>query len=354
MTVKSLVVILILSFAVTASAQPAQTPPMTDKVALSDNYPSRPVVFANGVIGWPGLVYSRPSGYRELVLDLYLPPKNLVRPSQGFPLVIYIHGGAWLAGNRRHNKPFADFPAVLASLAARGYAVASLEYRLSSEAKFPAQTQDVKTAIRWLRSHASDYDIDPARAVAWGVSAGGYLAGLAAASCGAAELKAPSSPATNHSKANVSDCVQGAVSWYGVFDFATIAAQAREGHSRISRDTPDAPEWRLLGCFAQDCRKGQIAAASVTTYVTRRSSPMLLIVGDSDRLVPHQQTLEMAETLKSAGVPHELIVLHGIDHSLMGKTLAETRQANLKALDATFRFIDKLFAAPARQAEQPR
>jgi dipeptidyl aminopeptidase/acylaminoacyl peptidase len=97
----------------------------------------------------------------------------------------------------------------------------------------------------------------------------------------------------------------------------------------------------LLGCFAQACKTGQIAAASTVTYVSRKSPPMLLIVGDNDGLVPHQQTLEMAAKLKAAGVPHELIVMHGIDHSLLGKTLDRTRQANLRALDATFHFIDE-------------
>ncbi|MBS0275041.1 MAG: alpha/beta hydrolase [Proteobacteria bacterium] len=343
MTVRNWIAAFMLFLPLSAHAQGAQRPEVTDKVAQDGRYPSR--AFANGVTEWPDLIYSRLSGYRALTLDLYLPPAKLASPSAGVPLVVYIHGGAWLAGNRRHNTPFTDFPAVLASLAARGYAVASLEYRLSGEAKFPAQIQDVKAAIRWLRAHAAEYNIDPARTMTWGASAGGYLAALAAASCGAMNLEPPPSIAAGPSSANVSDCVQGAVSWYGVFDFSTIAAQAREGHSRISRDRADAPEWRLLGCFAPDCKNGQIAAASVVTYVTRKSPPMLLIVGDNDSIVPHQQTLEMAGRLTAAGVLRELIVMHGIDHSLIGKTLEETRRANLKALDATFRFIDETIGA---------
>jgi dipeptidyl aminopeptidase/acylaminoacyl peptidase len=126
-----------------------------------------------------------------------------------------------------------------------------------------------------------------------------------------------------------------------VFDFATIAAQAREGKGPISRDVADAPEWRMLGCFAKECKQGQIAAASPVTYVDPKNPPLLLIVGAEDKIVPYHQTLEMAEKLKAAGVPHELMVIPGVDHGFIGKTLQQTREANLKALDATFRFFDK-------------
>ncbi|HWD66768.1 MAG TPA: alpha/beta hydrolase [Caulobacteraceae bacterium] len=292
----------------------------------------------------PGLVYSHPEGYRELTVDLYLPPQKSARPATGYPLVVYIHGGAWLAGNRRLNRPFVDFPGVLALLAARGYAVASVEYRLSGEARFPAQIQDVKGAISWLRSRSTNYGIDPARVMTWGVSAGGYLAGLAAVSCGVTAFEPPATPASEVTAPapKTSECLKGAVSWYGLFDFATMAAQARNG-SAISRDDAGAPEWRLLGCFATGCTAGQIAAASPVTYVDRHTPPMLLIAGDQDKLIPFQQTLDMADRLKAAGVSHRLVVVRGADHSLIGQTLDQTREANLSALDQTFRFMDEIF-----------
>jgi acetyl esterase/lipase len=87
----------------------------------------------------------------------------------------------------------------------------------------------------------------------------------------------------------------------------------------------------------RQCNPGQIAAASPVTYVEAKDPPMLLIGGT----VPCHQTLEMAERLKAAGVPHELMVIPGVDHVFIGKTPEETREANLKALDATFRFIDR-------------
>src|SRR5205823_4090791 len=118
------------------------------------------------------------------------------------------------------------------SLAARGYVVASVEYRLSSEARFPAAVQDLKAAIRWLRSQASTYGIDRNRGLVWGASAGGQLAALAATSCGVAALEPPvAAPPTAEPRGAAgsrtaatpmpteSDCVQGAVTWYGIFDF---------------------------------------------------------------------------------------------------------------------------------------
>jgi acetyl esterase/lipase len=178
----------LVAFALSFSALAAEFPMPAPRVTATprgqeDSYPVQDVTFPNGVEASLGLVYREPPGFRALTLDLYLPPKTVRRPAQGFPLVIFIHGGAFLVGDSRHNPPFADFPGVLASLSARGYVVASVEYRLSGEAVFPAAIRDVKAAIRWLRAHASEYDIDPARAMSWGASAGGNLAGLAAVSC---------------------------------------------------------------------------------------------------------------------------------------------------------------------------
>jgi len=326
---------LAVSFSALAAEIPSPAPATAGAPSGQENsYPGQDVTFPNGVRGKPGLVYWEPLGYRPLALDLYLPPKTMPRPAEGFPLVVFIHGGAFLVGDPRQNLPFADFPGVLASLSARGYVVASVAYRLSGEAVFPAAIRDVKASIRWLRSHASDYGIDPARVMSWGTSAGGNLAGLAAVTCHVPFLE----PVTKNK--DISDCVQGAVSWYGVFDIATLASQAREENGAW-RSVRDSPEYLMLGCFASECKGGQIAAASAVSYVNPQDPPMLLIVGTEDKTVPYHQTLEMADKLKAAGVPHELLVIPDVAHGFFGKTPEQTRVANLKALDATFRFIDK-------------
>ena len=118
----------------------------------------------------------------------------------------------------------------------------------------------------------------------------------------------------------------------------------------------DTPEWRLLGCFANACPAGRIAAASPVTYVDPQDPPMLLIVGDDDRTVPHRQTLEMADRLKAAGVPHEVIVMPGIGHNFEGKTPVQARDAKQAALAATFQFIERtmLTSSDPRRPELKR
>jgi acetyl esterase/lipase len=345
----------------TVAAAQAQLPDPEPKIAAAASKMGRKaapheVTFANGVRSTMDLPFWAPVGYRPLTLDVYLPPASVPRPKAGFPLVVQIHGGGWMIGDKRISGPFVDWPSVLASLAATGYVVAAVDYRLSSEAQFPVQAQDVKAAIRWLRLNASKYGIDRTRVVTWGESAGAHLAALAAVSCGA-DLLEPKEPTnifnlvSDVTTKNASDCVQGGIAWFGVFDMTTIQAQAREVRA-LSRDERDAPEWRLLGCFATQCRPAQLAAASPITYVDRRDPPMLLIVGDADKTVPMEQTLQMAERLDSAGVKNQVLVLPGVTHEFLGKTPEATRQANLKALAATFQFIDDIIGTTSRAADK--
>lgn len=328
---------------------PAPRAPSVNEVAAElvsvDRYPRREVVFADGVRGLPDQVYASEVGYRPLRLDLYLPPRAVTPPAAGHPLVVYIHGGGWMVGDTRRNGAFLDFPGVLASLAARGYVVASVEYRLASEARFPAQAHDVKAAIRWLRRHAREFGIDPTRALTWGESAGGHLAALLALSCECSALAPPASMGAPLQ--GVSDCVQGAVAWFGVFDFATFAAQARVDPA-MSRQGRSAPEWPVLGCFAEECKPEDVRAASPVSYVDGRDPPLLLLVGADDRIVPKAQTLQLAERLAAHGVAHEVEVLPGVDHNFIGQRPEQTREANLRALAATFRFIDQTFGRAAR------
>ena len=188
--------------------------PVEASPVLEDRFPQPKVAFAHDVESQPDLVYSVPPGFRPLRLDLYR-PRNTGSVTRGLPLVVYVHGGGWQSGHTRHAGAFANWPGVLALLASKGYVVASIEYRLSGEAPFPAAIQDVKTSIRWLRSKSAQFGIDPTSVIIWGGSAGGQLAALAATSCKVESLAPdPQSPL-----AAQSDCVQGLVTWYGIFDF---------------------------------------------------------------------------------------------------------------------------------------
>ena len=134
------------------------------------------------------------TGYRPLRLDLYLPPVTR-RPA---PLVVWIHGGAFMHGDRTALPPLLEQERLFTRLPLAGFAVASVEYRLSSEAHFPAQLEDVQAAIRWLRARHAELDIDPLRVAAWGESAGGYLAAFAgvAGMVGPAAYRRSSSPSS--------------------------------------------------------------------------------------------------------------------------------------------------------------
>lgn len=316
---------------------------------LEDRYPERRTAFADGVVGIADLTYSVLPGFRPLRLDLYEPPGAL----GSHPLVVFIHGGGWMSGHTRHSGAFEDWPAVLASLAAKGYVVASLEYRLSGEAPFPAAIQDIKAAIRWLRARAPQYGIDRQRAVVWGGSAGGQLAALAATSCGAAALRPAAPPPAPGGRAVVrpedseSDCVQGLITWYGIFDFATLAAQSGPGGPQRLGSAETAPS-RYLGCALSSCAPAIIAAASAASYVNPTDPPALLIHGIADHTVPVQQSRDFYALLRSKGVPAELVEIPGVDHSFIGATPEATRAASLLALRKSFEFIERTVGPGSR------
>src|SRR3984957_7533223 len=149
--------------------------------------PTPPVLYPGGVRSFRDVTFAEPLGFRPLTLDLYLPPEGGPKKS----VVVFIHGGAWRSRTARDGGVFRDFPAVLASVAARNYVVASVNYRFSDEARFPAAVQDVALAIRWLRAHSDRYGLDTNRFVAWGSSAGGQIAALVGTACGARAFGPP-------------------------------------------------------------------------------------------------------------------------------------------------------------------
>jgi len=297
--------------------------PVAEKPVLEDRFPAEPVTFPGGVKAWRDVVYQTLPGYRPQIIDIYVPPT----PGP-HPLVLYIHGGGWMGGHTRHSGALADFPRVLASLAAEGFTVASLEYRLSAEAHFPAQLQDSNAAIRFLRAHASEYRIDPKRVGVWGGSAGGHLSALTAVTCRNTKLD----PAAAHD-----GCIQAAVTWYGVYDFSAMNA------------TPDgnAAGSRLLGCDGP-CPADKIAAVSPVTYIDKSDPPFLLIHGTVDKTVPVAQSHIGEAALRKAGVPVESIYIDGVDHSFIGATPEATRTATLRATNATFDFFHDTLGVPRK------
>lgn len=332
---KSLAVLLLLP-SLAMGAAPSLDVPVDSRPVLEDRFPQSGVAFAPDVEALPDLVYSVPAGFRPLRLDLYR-PRNATSVAGGLPLVVYVHGGGWQSGHTRHAGAFANWPGVLALLASKGYAVASIEYRLSGEARFPAAIQDVKTSIRWLRSKSAQYGIDPTRVVIWGGSAGGQLAALAATSCKVESL-APEFPKQGSQGppsplASQSDCLQGLVAWYGVFDFVNEPLSA-------ATETPaNSAVGKYLGCEPAAC-KSTAERASPVTHLDKDDPPVLLIHGEIDKVVPVAQSRAFSQALQSKKIPAKLVVINGVDHSFIGVDADATRLASLQALTATFEFID--------------
>lgn len=303
----------------------------------ADSFANISISFPDGVRGLPDITYQTLNGYRPMKLDLYLPPARFDSAAPR-PWVMYIHGGGWMGGGPRRSAAYLDWPRVLASLAARGYVVASASYRFSREAPFPAQIQDVKAAIRWLKANAATYHLDVNRGMTWGQSAGGHLAALVAVSCGVAAFSPPAGvvprTATVELQASTaagadqqSDCVQGAVAWFGVYDFSKMP-QA------------DATVKTLLGCGDAVCPPEKLLAASPIHYVDTKDPPMLIMHGAEDALVPLAQSQQFHAALLAAGVPSRLIVVPAVGHSWIGKTAVATQSASRNSLAQAIDFID--------------
>jgi acetyl esterase/lipase len=244
-------------------------------------------------------------GERALKMHLVKPKTP---PKEPMPVVVYIYGGGWKAGSRDAGiRP-------LSRLAAKGYFGASIEYRLSQEAKFPAQIEDCKCAIRFLRAKSKEYGIDPDRIGVWGPSAGGHLAALVGTSGGVKELEGAGGWADQSSR------VQAVADWFGPTDFLKM------GQNKIDHDAANSPESQLIGGAIQE-NKEKVAKANPITYVTKDDPPFLIMHGDKDDLVPLSQSEMLLEALQKAGVDSKLTVLKDQGHGFRGGNPEEPVEA---------------------------
>lgn len=227
------------------------------------------------------------SAGKTLPLDLYVPATAVSgRPA---PVVLWLHGGGWNSGDKNLGAPAETFTRA-------GYALASVNYRLSSQGQFPAQIHDVKAAVRWVRANAKTFNLNPARIGVCGISSGGHLAALLGTSGGVRELE----DATMGS-GNVSSRVQAVVDLCGPTDPFALASR---GDDRIVK---------LLG--GRPTARPELARqADPVTFASGDDPPFLILHGDADRVVPLVHSQRLADALRAKGASASLVTVPGADH----------------------------------------
>lgn len=289
--------------------------------------PSGPLPFPPPMINtqhitrkWLDLPYANLSPAQKI--DIYLPEEG----EGPFPVVFHIHGGAFAIGDKREIQitPFLEG-------LKRGYAVVSVNYRLSGEAIFPAGLQDLKAAIRWLRANQTQYHLDGNRIAACGGSAGGNYAAML---CLTADVSEFDDMSLGNSEYPCN--VQAAVDWFGPTDFLKMDPQfAESGLGSCDHNQEDSPESRYLGAKITEIPE-KVQLANPITYVHENMPPILIQHGRMDHLVPVQQSIIFVEMLKKYVSPDriEFEIIENADH---GDPLFETD----KNIERVFSFLDK-------------
>jgi acetyl esterase/lipase len=208
-------------------------------------------------------------------LDIYLPAAKAP-----YPVVILIHGGGWVIGDKQEYKASTKTEALLT----RGYAVVAVNYRLSGVAKFPAQIMDVKAAIRWVRANAATYKLNTDKIGAWGTSAGGHLTALLATSGSVTALED-----LTMGNAAQSSTIQAAVDWFGPTDFLQMDAQSvAQGCGAGNHNLVNSPESMLMG-YAIQTQPALVQLANPITYISGNDPAIYIAHGMSDCTVPRAQ-----------------------------------------------------------------
>lgn len=226
---------------------------------------------------------------RDLKMDVIMP--KAWEGHAPCPCVVWICGGAYMMVDRSVWIP------ELMQIARAGYVVASIEYRTSNEAQFPAQLTDVKAAIRYLRAHAKQYCVDPERIYAMGESAGGTMACLLGVTAGHPEFEQGDYP-------EESSHVSGIVDFYGITDVSREAVRLDTG----------VPSWTMDAFLGEGFQSEQATVGSAISYVSEHTPPCLIFHGLADNLVPVTQSTAFYKRLKAKGVPAQLYLLEGAAH----------------------------------------
>jgi acetyl esterase/lipase len=267
--------------------------------------PPEPTRRDDGALHSSAVTYAVAFGYRPLQLDLWVP----VTPTPA-PLVVWIHGGGFMFGDRRYLPETLRPNQIFDALLDGGLAVASIDYRHALEAPFPAQLHDAKAAVRYLRAHADELGISIDRVGVMGESAGGYIAAMVGLTGHRPDLEG------THGVVGLSSAVDVVVDWYGPADLASMPRQTLppEVAAKLPPELRVAPEDQLT----RGLEGAALADASPVTHVTADAPPFLLVHGTADWLVPYVQSERLAAALTDAGVPVRLVAVEGAGHIFAG------------------------------------
>ena len=254
-----------------------------------------PVARAGTFTTVDAIEYARPNG-KPLLMDLRVPDGD-----GPFPVILYLHSGAWITGDR--------FGGPAIRQASRGYAVASIDYELAPDAIWPAQIEDCKAAVRWLRANAARYHLDPSRIGVFGTSAGGHLAAVLGTSSGDGSLEG-----MDLGNAQFSSSVRAVVDLYGPTDLLKMDEQKLPCYPGLSANASFMPPSLLMGCAIQSCKEKTMTSNPIT-YITPDNPPFLIMQGKADCLVPWQQSQMLYDALRGAGVPATLVLLPTAGHA---------------------------------------
>ncbi|WUI02529.1 alpha/beta hydrolase [Spirillospora sp. NBC_00431] len=250
----------------------------------------------------PDIEYTIAGGER-LRLDLYLPE----RPGP-HPVSLWVHGGAWLFGDRSSGAT-----SFVAGLAERGVAIASIDYRLGEAGAFPASIDDVRAAVRWLRAHGSGHGLATAKVGAWGASSGGHLSLMAA---------------LDPRGGSRADRIDAVVDYFGPTDLL-----ARLSRTELEREVlPDPPDARYLRTTVKTLDPDWARAASPLYQRLDQAPPTLIVHGDRDQQITLDQSQRMHQALVAAGRDAQLLVLGGAGHE-------DVRFQDSWVLDTTAAFL---------------
>jgi len=282
--------------------------------------PGSSSTFATVAPTYADLAYATVSDAQKL--DLYIPTTG----SGPFPLIIMVHGGGFMMGDKSDGAGLTGVDQLLAA----GYAVASINYRLSSEAIYPAQIYDAKAAVRFLRANAEEYQLNPDKFGAWGASAGGSLVSLLGTTCGVAELEG-----AELGNAEQSSCVQAVIDWFGPIDFLKMDEQFAGTSCPQSHDAANSPESMLVGAAIQTV-PDLVATTNPMNYITADDAPFFIENGTADCNIPPAQNKNLADALSAVIGPENVtyISLEGAGHG--GSQFETTDNLNL-----VIGFLDK-------------